>query len=82
MRKIGRCLKRWTPTILTIASSAGTIGTGVLAAKAVPKAEELIGRARRNNGAPLTKFEAMIAAAKRADSIVCHAGSNSQGICR
>jgi len=50
-------LKRSAPTILTIACSAGTIASVVMAIKATPKALTRIEEAEDEKGQPLTKFE-------------------------
>lgn len=41
-RRIGLYLKRNSSTILTVIASVGVVGTGVMAAKASPKAKLLL----------------------------------------
>lgn len=61
--KIGRSLKKASPTILTCIGAAGVVATAVLAVKATPKADSLIkADSRRNHdGDPYaaTKLEAV-----------------------
>lgn len=61
--KIGRSLKKASPTILTCIGVAGVVATAVLAVKATPKADSLIkADSRRNHdGDPYaaTKLEAV-----------------------
>ena len=47
--KIGRSLKKASPTILTCIGAAGVVATAVLAVKATPKADSLIKADSRRN---------------------------------
>ena len=47
--KIGRSLKKASPTILTCIGAAGVLATAVLAVKATPKADSLIKADSRRN---------------------------------
>lgn len=52
-------LRRSSPTILICVSVIGMIGTAVLAAKAAPKAKQLLEEAEKEKGEELTKLEAV-----------------------
>lgn len=58
-----RYLKKEAPTILTFMGAAGVIGTAIMAAKATPKALDLIEVARDEKGEDLTKIETVVVAA-------------------
>lgn len=87
--KIGRSLKKASPTILTCIGAAGVVATAVLAVKATPKADSLIkADSRRNHdGDPYaaTKLEAVKscwkcyipAAATGVATIICIFGANT-----
>lgn len=87
--KIGRSLKKASPTILTCIGAAGVVVTAVLAVKATPKADSLIkADSRRNHdGDPYaaTKLEAVKscwkcyipAAATGVATIICIFGANT-----
>lgn len=87
--KIGRSLKKASPTILTCIGAAGVVATAVLAVKATPKADNLIkADSRRNHdGDPYaaTKLEAVKscwkcyipAAATGVATIICIFGANT-----
>ena len=87
--KIGRSLKKASPTILTCIGAAGVVATAVLAVKATPKADSLIkADSRRNHdGDPYaaTKLEAVKscwkcyipAAATCVATIICIFGANT-----
>ena len=87
--KIGRSLKKASPTILTCIGAAGVVATAVLAVKATPKADSLIkADSRRNHdGDPYaaTKLEAVKscwkcyipAAAAGVATIICIFGANT-----
>lgn len=87
--KIGRSLKKASPTILTCIGAAGVVATAVLAVKATPKADSLIkADSRRNHdGDPYaaTKLEAVKscwkcyipAAATGIATIICIFGANT-----
>ena len=87
--KIGRSLKKASPTILTCIGAAGVVATAVLAVKETPKADSLIkADSRRNHdGDPYaaTKLEAVKscwkcyipAAATGVATIICIFGANT-----
>lgn len=87
--KIGRSLKKASPTILTCIGAAGVVATAALAVKATPKADSLIkADSRRNHdGDPYaaTKLEAVKscwkcyipAAATGVATIICIFGANT-----
>lgn len=87
--KIGRSLKKASPTILTCIGAVGVVATAVLAVKATPKADGLIkADSRRNHdGNPYaaTKLEAVKscwkcyipAAATGVATIICIFGANT-----
>ena len=87
--KIGRSLKKASPTILTCIGAAGVVATAVLAVKATPKADSLIKADSRKNhdGDPYaaTKLEAVKscwkcyipAAATGVATIICIFGANT-----
>lgn len=87
--KIGRSLKKASPTILTCIGAAGVVATAVLAVKATPKADSLIKTDSRRNhdGDPYaaTKLEAVKscwkcyipAAATGVATIICIFGANT-----
>ena len=87
--KIGRSLKKASPTILTCIGAVGVVATAVLAVKATPKADSLIkADSRRNHdGDPYaaTKLEAVKscwkcyipAAATGTATIMCIFGANA-----
>lgn len=88
-QKVGRALKKASPTILTCIGAVGVVATAVLAVKATPKALELVKADSRKNhdGDPhaATKMEAVKscwkcyvpAAATGAATIVCIFGANT-----
>ena len=87
--KIGRSLKKASPTILTCIGAAGVVATAVLAVKATPKADSLIkADSRRNHDSDpyaATKLEAVKscwkcyipAAATGVATIICIFGANT-----
>lgn len=87
--KIGRSLKKASPTILTCIGAVGVVATAVLAVKATPKADGLIkaDSSRNHDGDPYaaTKLEAVKscwkcyipAAATGVATIICIFGANT-----
>ena len=87
--KIGRSLKKASPTILTCIGAAGVVATAVLAVKVTPKADSLIKADswRNHDGDPYaaTKLEAVKscwkcyipAAATGVTTIICIFGANT-----
>lgn len=61
MQRVGKVLKKATPTILTCISAAGVVATTVLAVKATPKALKQVDMAKKaktmQNGEKLTRME-------------------------
>lgn len=79
-----RFLNKHSSTILTVLGAAGVVGTAILTAKAVPKAEEMLTEAYNKKGEPLTTAEKIKAswkayipaAAVGASTIACIFGIN------
>ena len=86
--KLGRksqiFLRKNAPTLLTIAGAAGVVTTAISAAKAAPKATELLNTAKEEKGEELTKLETIQVAgpvyiptvALGMSSILCIFGAN------
>ena len=58
-------LKRQSPTILSVISAGGVVGTAVLAVKATPKAMKILEDRKRENG----ELHVLILYAKRGNAI-------------
>lgn len=79
-----RFLNRHSSTILTVLGAAGVVGTAILTAKAIPKADEMLTEAYNKKGEPLTTAEKIKAswkayipaAAVGASTIACIFGIN------
>ena len=63
MYKSAACLKRNSPTILTVIAAVGVVGTTVAAIKATPKAMKLLKKASDEKNDDLTKLEVVKIAA-------------------
>ena len=63
MYKSAACLKRNSPTILTVIAAVGVVGTTVAAIKATPKAMKLLEKASDEKNDELTKLEVVKIAA-------------------
>lgn len=79
-----RLLGKNTPTILTVVGGEGVIATTVTAAKATPKAIDILEKARNEKGEELTKLEVVKLAGPvyipsviiGVSTIACIAGAN------
>ena len=85
MYKSAACLKRNSPTILTVIAAVGVVGTTVTAIKATPKAMKLLEKASDEKNDELTKLEVVKIAAPvylptvaiGASTIACMFGANA-----
>ena len=85
MYKSAACLKRNSPTILTVIAAVGVVGTTVAAIKATPKAMKLLEKASDEKNDELTKLEVVKIAAPvyiptvaiGVSTIVCMFGANT-----
>ena len=85
LARTGLYLKRKAPTLICIAGSAGVVATGILSAKATPKALMLLNERKELEGRDLTKFEKVIVTAPAyiptaiagATTIACIFGANA-----
>lgn len=83
-RRMGLYLKRNSSTILTVVAAFGVVATGVMAAKAAPKAKLLLDNAEREKGETLSKKETVITVAPvyiptivvGASTVFCILGAN------
>lgn len=84
MSKTKLFFKRNNATILTFVGAAGVVATGVMAAKATPRALQLLEEAEKEKGEELTKFEKVTVAAPKyipavlvgTSTIACIIGAN------
>lgn len=84
LKRTGLFLERNSSTILTVVGIVGVVATGITAAKATPKAMELVKKAEEEKGEELTKLEKVKVAgpayipsvAIGASTIGCMVGAN------